>query len=131
MNTPAATAPPPSLFQQTLRNPFFLPVLLFLGSWVFFLWGVEYPSKRNFDEFHYVPSAMQFLAQVENQNWEHPPLGKLDFGGRNCHLWGHALGLAVHEHSLWFGHLSGNVHARPPLLSIPGHGPLVRTPHPR
>lgn len=77
MNTPATPAPPPSLFQRILQNPFFLPLILFLGSWFFFLWGVEYPRKRNFDEFHYVPSAMQFLAQIENQNWEHPPLGKL------------------------------------------------------
>lgn len=30
----------------------------------------------DFDEFHYVPSAKQFLELKPNQNWEHPPLAK-------------------------------------------------------
>ena len=49
---------------------------LFLVSWLFFLVLIQVPPKQNFDEFHYVPSAKQFLELRENQNWEHPPLGK-------------------------------------------------------
>ena len=48
----------------------------FAGSLVFFLLGIDSPTGKNFDEFHYVPSAKQFLELKENQNWEHPPLGK-------------------------------------------------------
>ncbi len=39
--------------------------------------NLQYPYGKNFDEFHYVPSAKQFLSLLPNQNWEHPPLGKL------------------------------------------------------
>jgi dolichyl-phosphate-mannose--protein O-mannosyl transferase len=46
-------------------------------SQVFFLINIQFPVGKNFDEFHYVPSAKQFLALSPNQNWEHPPLGKL------------------------------------------------------
>ncbi len=50
---------------------------LYLFSQVFFLIGIQFPGKLNFDEFHYIPSAKQWLALVENRNWEHPPLAKL------------------------------------------------------
>jgi dolichyl-phosphate-mannose--protein O-mannosyl transferase len=50
---------------------------LFAVSQVFFLLNIQFPKTPNFDEFHYVPSAKQFLAMKENQNWEHPPLGKM------------------------------------------------------
>lgn len=43
---------------------------------MFFLINIQFPRGHDFDEFHYVPSAKQFLALKENQNWEHPPLGK-------------------------------------------------------
>lgn len=48
----------------------------FVLSLIFFLIGIDSPQGQNFDEFHYVPSAKQFLELKENQNWEHPPLGK-------------------------------------------------------
>jgi dolichyl-phosphate-mannose-protein mannosyltransferase len=48
----------------------------FAFALIFFLIGIESPKGQNFDEFHYVPSAKQFLELRENQNWEHPPLGK-------------------------------------------------------
>lgn len=48
----------------------------FVASLIFFLIGIDSPRGKNFDEFHYVPSALQFLELKENQNWEHPPLGK-------------------------------------------------------
>lgn len=50
---------------------------IFFLSQIFFLIHIQFPRKPNFDEFHYVPSAKQFLELKENQNWEHPPLGKL------------------------------------------------------
>jgi dolichyl-phosphate-mannose-protein mannosyltransferase len=52
-------------------------VALYLVAQVFFLFNIQYPSTLNFDEFHYIPSAKQYLSLSENQNWEHPPLGKL------------------------------------------------------
>lgn len=52
-------------------------ISLFFFSMIFFLVNIGYPKTRNFDEFHYIPSAMQWIAGLENQNWEHPPLGKL------------------------------------------------------
>ena len=51
-------------------------ILFFLGLILFGI-GIEYPTQLNFDEFHYIPAARQFLAGVGNPNWEHPPLGKL------------------------------------------------------
>lgn len=49
---------------------------LFLFSQILFLINIQFPRGQNFDEFHYVPSAKQFLELKENQNWEHPPLAK-------------------------------------------------------
>ncbi len=51
-------------------------VLLFLGFWLLFVVYIQFPAKLNFDEFHYIPSARQFLDLAENRNYEHPPLGK-------------------------------------------------------
>ncbi|XYI03862.1 phospholipid carrier-dependent glycosyltransferase [Sorangium sp. So ce1128] len=51
-------------------------VLLLLVSQLLFLINIQFPRGHNFDEFHYVPSATQFLAMTKNQNWEHPPLAK-------------------------------------------------------
>jgi dolichyl-phosphate-mannose-protein mannosyltransferase len=52
-------------------------VLLFIISVAFFLWNIQFPGSKNFDEFHYIPSALQWISLTENQNWEHPPLAKL------------------------------------------------------
>lgn len=49
---------------------------LFLFSQILFLINIQFPRGQDFDEFHYVPSAKQFLELKENQNWEHPPLAK-------------------------------------------------------
>jgi len=51
--------------------------LLFGVSVAFFLWNIRFPATRNFDEFHYIPSALQWIAMTENQNWEHPPFAKI------------------------------------------------------
>lgn len=50
---------------------------LFFVSFSFFLINIQFPATPNFDEFHYIPSAKQFLEMKENQNWEHPPLAKM------------------------------------------------------
>lgn len=50
--------------------------LLYLVSQLLFLINIQFPRGQNFDEFHYVPSAKQHLEMKENQNYEHPPLGK-------------------------------------------------------
>jgi dolichyl-phosphate-mannose-protein mannosyltransferase len=60
---------------------------LYLVAQIFFLINIQFPRGHNFDEFHYVPSAKQFLEMKENQNWEHPPLGKLIMAA-GIGLWG-------------------------------------------
>ncbi len=65
----------PSLL-PSLRDFWKTCTALFLGALALFLLEINHPAGVNFDEFHYVPSAKQFLALQENQNWEHPPLGK-------------------------------------------------------
>lgn len=42
-----------------------------------FIYALDTPIKPNFDEFHYIPAAKQFLIHGKNQNWEHPPLAKV------------------------------------------------------
>jgi dolichyl-phosphate-mannose--protein O-mannosyl transferase len=62
-------------------------VALFFLSQLLFLINIQFPRGHNFDEFHYVPSAKQFLEMKENQNWEHPPLGK-EIMAVGIALWG-------------------------------------------
>ena len=50
--------------------------ILFVYFTLFFLWNIDSPTTLNFDEFHYIPSARQFLSFTENQNYEHPPFAK-------------------------------------------------------
>jgi dolichyl-phosphate-mannose--protein O-mannosyl transferase len=50
--------------------------VLFVFSQILFLINIQFPTNPNFDEFHYIPSAKQFLHLIPNQNWEHPPLAK-------------------------------------------------------
>lgn len=55
-------------------------LLLFAASFLFFLYNIQFPGTKNFDEFHYIPSALQWISFTENQNWEHPPLAKILMG---------------------------------------------------
>ncbi|MBS1961458.1 MAG: glycosyltransferase family 39 protein [Bdellovibrionales bacterium] len=59
------------------RAAFWDCILLFTASFAFFLYNIQYPATKNFDEFHYIPSALQWIALSENQNWEHPPFAKI------------------------------------------------------
>ncbi|MBC7690176.1 MAG: phospholipid carrier-dependent glycosyltransferase [Methylotenera sp.] len=67
--------------KRTLKKILLSCVLLYWFAQVFFLINIQFPRTQNFDEFHYVPSAKQFLQLKENQNWEHPPLAKLLMAG--------------------------------------------------
>lgn len=71
----------------SFRRIAFCGVVIYLLGQVLFLVNIQFPTTPNFDEFHYVPSAKQFLENKPNQNWEHPPLGKqlMSFG---IALWG-------------------------------------------
>ena len=51
--------------------------LLFFVAQCLFLVNIQFPRAHNFDEYHYVPAAKNFLELHGNQNWEHPPLGKM------------------------------------------------------
>jgi dolichyl-phosphate-mannose-protein mannosyltransferase len=65
---------------------------LFVLSQILFLINIQFPRGRDFDEFHYVPSAFQVLHRVETQNWEHPPLAK-ELMAVGLALWGdHPIG---------------------------------------
>jgi dolichyl-phosphate-mannose-protein mannosyltransferase len=66
------------------RKVFGDSILLFIASCAFFLWNIQFPATKNFDEFHYIPSALQWITLSENQNWEHPPFAKIliSFGVR-------------------------------------------------
>ncbi len=59
------------------NSPLKIPIILFFLSTAFFLINIQFPRGASFDEFHYVPSANQILTWKTNQNWEHPPLGKM------------------------------------------------------
>ena len=60
-----------------IKRLIIISAVLFVAAQTLFLINIQFPKGHNFDEFHYVPSAKQFLAMTENQNWEHPPLGKM------------------------------------------------------
>jgi dolichyl-phosphate-mannose--protein O-mannosyl transferase len=74
--SPSASGTPTSSVSW-IDRPWIACVGLFCLGMVLFLINIQFPRNHNFDEFHYVPSAKQFLDLKVNQNWEHPPLGKL------------------------------------------------------
>jgi dolichyl-phosphate-mannose-protein mannosyltransferase len=76
-----------SLKKLITRRVIWTCVALYVVSQILFLINIQFPRGHNFDEFHYVPSAKQFLELRENQNWEHPPLGKLIMAA-GIGLWG-------------------------------------------
>lgn len=59
------------------RKTILLISLISLLGWMLFILALGTPLKLNFDEFHYIPAAKQFLVLGKNQNWEHPPLAKM------------------------------------------------------
>ncbi len=68
-------------------SPTLACIALFVVGMILFLINIQFPRNHNFDEFHYVPSAKQFLELKVNQNWEHPPLGK-EIMAVSIGLWG-------------------------------------------
>ncbi len=62
--------------EVSIQNAWKTSAVLYAIAQVGFLINIQFPAKHSFDEFHYVPSAKQFIDLKENQNWEHPPLGK-------------------------------------------------------
>lgn len=54
-----------------------IALALYLFAQIFFLIGIQFPVKQNFDEFHYIPAAQKFFQFLEIPNREHPPLGKM------------------------------------------------------
>lgn len=70
-----------------------LGVLLAVSFWVFTWQHIEYPKTYNFDEFHYIPAARNFLILGVMGNTEHPPLGKIliaqgmKIAGDNAYGW--------------------------------------------
>lgn len=74
-------------FKETTKPLIWTCLGLFFFGLIFFLINIQFPRGLNFDEFHYVPSAKQFLEMRENQNYEHPPLGK-ELMAIGIGLWG-------------------------------------------
>ncbi len=58
------------------RRDWITCVVLYFLAQIFFLINIQFPKGFDFDEFHYIPAAKQFLDLKENRNYEHPPLGK-------------------------------------------------------
>jgi dolichyl-phosphate-mannose--protein O-mannosyl transferase len=52
-------------------------LVIYLFAQIFFLINIQFPVKPNFDEFHYVPAAKEFISLGRVPNTEHPPLGKI------------------------------------------------------
>jgi dolichyl-phosphate-mannose-protein mannosyltransferase len=52
-------------------------VVIYLVAQIFFLINIQFPVKYDFDEFHYVPAAKEFLSFDRAPNLEHPPLAKM------------------------------------------------------
>lgn len=50
--------------------------MIALVGFLLFIVNIQFPRGHNFDEFHYVPAAKEFLKLGTNRNWEHPPLPK-------------------------------------------------------
>ncbi len=63
------------------RRATLIAALVVLASIALFAIGLGQPTTPNFDEFHYLPAAREFLQLGTNRNWEHPPLGKLLIAG--------------------------------------------------
>jgi dolichyl-phosphate-mannose-protein mannosyltransferase len=53
---------------------------LYVVAQVLFLLNIQFPTKQNFDEFHYVPAAKTFYQFDKIPNREHPPLAKMIIG---------------------------------------------------
>lgn len=60
-----------------MRNIWKTAIGLYLAAQVLFLIGIQFPSKVDFDEFHYIPAAKEFFRFEKIPNREHPPLGKM------------------------------------------------------
>lgn len=62
---------------SSLRQALAQGAALFFFCQAVLLIYIQFPAKVNFDEFHYVPAAREFLEGKAARNWEHPPLGKI------------------------------------------------------
>ncbi len=71
-----STTSVPSDFQRH-RTVLYDSLAIFVAAFGFFLFNIKFPGTKNFDEFHYIPSALQWIQGIENQNWEHPPFAKI------------------------------------------------------
>jgi dolichyl-phosphate-mannose-protein mannosyltransferase len=62
---------------QITRKILVTSTILYLLSQILFLINIQFPRTHNFDEFHYIPAAKQYLEFEQRANLEHPPLGKM------------------------------------------------------
>lgn len=63
-----------------MRNVTKIAIGLYLFSQTLFLIGIQFPTKVDFDEFHYVPAAKALYQFDKIPNREHPPLAKYLIG---------------------------------------------------
>ena len=63
-----------------MRSVWKTAVGLYLVSQILFLIGIQFPTKVDFDEFHYVPAAKNLYQFDKITNREHPPLAKYLIG---------------------------------------------------
>lgn len=63
-----------------MRNTWKIAIGLYVVSQILFLVGIQFPTKVDFDEFHYVPAAKTLFQFDKIPNREHPPLAKYLIG---------------------------------------------------
>ena len=54
-----------------------LGILIMILGWNIMLWNLSSPGYPYFDEVRYISAARQMVSGGTNENWAHPPLGKV------------------------------------------------------
>jgi dolichyl-phosphate-mannose--protein O-mannosyl transferase len=73
---PASSSPQAAKPAIAVRRAVVISAVFYGIAQLLFLVNIQFPRGHNFDETYYVRSAKQFIERRDNQNLEHPPLGK-------------------------------------------------------
>jgi len=65
---------------RLLQSNLFLSLIIFFLGYNVFIFNIDSIRYPYFDETNYITAGLQFLNHGINENWSHPPLGKLLIG---------------------------------------------------